>query len=229
MYSAESLKQGAAFAFFSAHDYYQDALFNFKGQRFAACVCLMTTAREEIGKARLLHKKAISLGAAEEITGEAVRKLINDHNKKLRMSLGTISVPIPQELLLRFQTAIQEQDSSGTKAASDEIQKISQAKRTALPKELHKLRLVAQYVDAVGNGRWTSREKIQAVDCYQELINLGNEVFSDAGHFLDEGNFDSELNRRGINQNSIHGLLAEHMAQTYQSYRTALGNDQLVQ
>ena len=57
MYDKTALTDGMVLSILSAYDYYLDALFNYKEQRYAVCKCLITTSREEVGKARILSKK----------------------------------------------------------------------------------------------------------------------------------------------------------------------------
>lgn len=175
MYNAESLRIGIELSILSGYDFYIDAKANYIERRYAACICLMTTAREEIGKARILIKKMAQLGSGV-VSRKEIYKEINDHQRKLAHSLGTINVPIPRRLLQEYQKACESQDSVVLTKCSNEIALRSEDTRQRLPEKIHNKRMAAQYVGPLGNGKWNSRYSITLDDCYNELILLGSEV-----------------------------------------------------
>jgi AbiV family abortive infection protein len=224
MYNAKSLRIGIDLSILSGYDFYIDAKANYMECRYAACIVLMTNAREEIGKARIL-KRTMDQLASGAISRKEIYKIIKDHQQKLEHSLGTISVPIQRELLKRYQEACESQDSAALKISSDEIAERSSETRVGLPKKIHIKRMIAQYVNPVGKGDWNSRHSITLDDCYDELLLLGSEVLTDIEYLFGHENFVAELERRGIDCNSIHSLEAKFMMEIYAHKKSAQQGD----
>ena len=211
MYDKTALTDGMVLSILSAYDYYLDALFNYKEQRYAVCKCLITTSREEVGKARILSKKIKTMKSHESLSKKEIFKLYSDHIQKIMISLSIIAVPLSKSMLENQQKAIKEGSSEELNKVTDEFIKCAKILRKTLPNDIHQKRLEAQYVNAIGEGKWSSRHTINIDDCTNELIHLGHEIFADIGFLLENINDQSEFKKRYIDFNTIHMLQHKQM------------------
>jgi AbiV family abortive infection protein len=218
MYKKQELNHGIALSLLCAYDCYLDAVFNFVNKKYASSYILTIIAREEIGKARILKKKSDAMRESDAISKGDIDSIIKVHKEKIKSSLGVISVPIPKSLLEKLRKAHEANDSKMVKAASKELSALSKKKRDELPNELHDKRLSAQYVNAIGNGKWNSRACIKSEDCYQELIHVGSEIFTDIEWAFDQSDCKQELEKRAINRNNVWEMYTKWFMEIVAAY-----------
>lgn len=176
------VRSGACCALAHAAHLIEDAAILYVANRISSSFALAVLAREEYGRANLLWKRALAMGANETIDSKKLADDLEDHITKLDAGQLTTLVKLPPDLVASWTQAIHAQD----KVALAEIG----AKRDALvakirkhdPGLLHKRRLKALYVDLNEDGTWSRPSQTKKGDAQTLILLVASEI---AGSLLE--------------------------------------------
>ena len=113
--------------------------------RVASSFVLGVSAREELGRCKILWKCANELSAGQTISHDNLAGRLDDHVVKLKAGQSITPVPLTPAKLATWTSAIESGESASASAAIDEVQVLAKRIRKRAPHDLHMRRVNAQY------------------------------------------------------------------------------------
>jgi AbiV family abortive infection protein len=147
-----------------------------KAKKFAAAFTSSVSAREEIGKARILFGIYHKMNLGEVINHDEINDAICKHQSKLKASLCGISVPIDDVLKSRFEHAQAQGDENELKLCWEQVSELASRQRKRLPDTIHSKRMLAQYINCRQDGSWSDPNIFTDVEIRNELLMISSEI-----------------------------------------------------
>jgi AbiV family abortive infection protein len=172
----KSLRSGACFALAHAASLIEDAAILYEANRISSGFHLAVLAREELGRANLLWKRASTMSLVGSVTVEDLRKGLQDHIAKLDAGQSTTHFKIPAKTMTEWTAAILANDKAALAKVHEKRMAVAAKVRKHDPARLHNLRFKAQYVDIDTNGKWTKPSETKKADAQSLLVTVACEI-----------------------------------------------------
>jgi AbiV family abortive infection protein len=178
MVTEQFLLEGAVYALENSGSLLRDAVAMYERGSYATAIVMAMFGREEFGKYRILRGELEKVAAGGTVTAKLLSKKgkgpIFDHPKKLEQAVGSIvqradrDSPLGKLLIaarMKFPIGSPERIK-----ADQELAKITEAKRKALPALRHNLRMERLYVGLdQTQTRWVRPNETTAMDALHEV------------------------------------------------------------
>ncbi|MFH0813674.1 MAG: AbiV family abortive infection protein [Pseudomonadota bacterium] len=172
----DRLKEGVCYALAHSVHLIEDAVILYLEDRISSSFHLAIMAREELGRATILWKKADGMTDEETVEAESLAAYLREHKIKLDAGQSTTHVRLKAEMVAALTTAIQSNDRVALDKIHRERKRIVSAVRKHDPDRLHKSRLKAQYVDLNSDGSWSNPSDTKKMDAQTIVLTVAVEI-----------------------------------------------------
>ena len=161
-----------------AHGVYliEDAAILYAENRIPSSFHLAVMAREELGRANLLWKRALAIGEADSIDADQLIKELKDHKTKLDAGQSTTYIELPPEMMAALTAAIAKNDRAALDAIHQERKRLVEQTRKHDPAALHTRRLLAQYVQLNRDGTWSLPSETVKENAHTLIFTVASEI-----------------------------------------------------
>jgi AbiV family abortive infection protein len=175
----QSLLHGAVYSLEQCGRLLRDAALLYKNGSYATALTLAAFAREHLGCWKILLELRKRVLAGESLTVEDVRTASDDHVRKLRVGMTSLTVRsdsssrVRKVLEARMEAPV---GSKQRKEADQEVDGIDDRKWKRTPNDRHDLRIKALYVDILSEQRWNQpAREISQTAAFEFLVDATND------------------------------------------------------
>lgn len=146
--------------------------------RISSAFVLSVMAREELGRANILWKRANDTNPGEALSAAQAKLLmsnLNSHLEKLNHGQSTTHCAMPADWLARHRIALEGNDLATLTELHAERRRIAEGVRKLDPKRTHNRRLDAQYV-SLRDGSWSDPSEVTLTETRNLLVDVAHEI-----------------------------------------------------
>jgi AbiV family abortive infection protein len=161
-------------------------------RRSSSAFVLSVMAREELGRANILWRRANEVQPGDALNDERARLLadeLNNHLKKLDAGQSMTLYEMPLALLAKYKVAQDSNDHTALAEFHTERKRIAKQVRDADPKRIHFRRMDAQYVSFRVGSQWSDPSEVSFEEARTLLVVVAHEI----GHTLMQAETDDTM------------------------------------
>ena len=182
--SAHDLCEGAFLALKHAEGILEDAAGMFERSRFATSLVLSTSAREELGRTKIILNALVSPPLTTSV--ESLKKACADHVKKLRHGATGSVVRVSVEEITSLRSAFEDPTAPGSIAVLERLEQAHKAAARRDAEDTHRRRLSAQYVEPLEPGGWNTPSQVSEAEAWHAYTITASDFADAVGGFFSD-------------------------------------------